>query len=211
MINSVTVVCVLCEQRGPAVMQRLDDVMKTIEALPVSIFGKMIVIDNSGTSIDMPYNPSREYYWNRGYNLSLGGALNQALMLTTTDAIAYVCERHGGMNSTDWLTDILTPLENENVGMSGSVQPCDFSKVAQSSDDIIEPQIHIQGGIWAARASTLRHFGFGYRFPMVFADVDISRRMLAAGFELADVPTVAAVASGRIENREQFKYVHDYD
>ena len=46
--------------------------------------------------------------------------------------------------------------------------------------------------------------------PFEFCDVDLSRRCLAAGHQLASVPSVVSIACGVIPNPESYKYVHDY-
>ena len=96
------------------------------------------------------------------------------------------------------------------VGLAGHVQPCEFNRVAAVPEDIIEPQVHIQGGVWAGRTELLREIGFSHRFPFEFCDVDLSRRMLAAGYKLHSVPSVVSVAGGIIPDPERYKYVHDY-
>jgi len=43
-----------------------------------------------------------------------------------------------------------------------------------------------------------------------FCDVDLSRRCLAAGYQLASVPSIVSIAGGVIPDPERYKYVHDY-
>lgn len=108
------------------------------------------------------------------------------------------------------LTDLIAPLADQSNALAGHIQPCEFNRVASVPADIIEPQIHVQGGVWSARTQFLRDFGFSHRFPFEFCDVDLSRRCLAAGYQLASVPSIVSIAGGVIPDPEQYKYVHDY-
>jgi hypothetical protein len=105
---------------------------------------------------------------------------------------------------------MLAPLEDPKIGAAGCVLPCELNRVAETPADIIEPQIHVQGGLWSARIDVLGDIGFSHRFPFEFCDVDLSRRLIAAGYELASVPTVVSVPEGAIPDPERYKYVHDY-
>jgi len=208
MITSVTIVCVLCDQYDESIQQRIDSVQLSLEVSGLD--GVMSVIDNSKKPNKIPKHPRRKYTWNQGYNVAHGGAINQAVSMANTDAVAYVCERHTTINDHSWLSDMINSIESPDIGMAGSVQPCSFSSVAQADSDIIAPQIHVQGGVWAARLETFTRFGYSYRYPQTFMDVDICRRMLASGLTLANVPSVASVAGGKVDQPERFKLVHDY-
>lgn len=124
--------------------------------------------------------------------------------------LVYFCASHGLARDSTWLNDILTPLNDPTVGAAGCVLPCQFSAVAAVPEDIIDPQHHIQGGVWSARLDVLRNIGFSHRFPFEFCDVDLSRRLLAAGYHLASTATIVSVAGGVIPDPERYKYVHDY-
>jgi len=208
MISSVTIVCVLCDQYDDSIQQTIESVQLSLEASGLA--GVVSVIDNSVRSNEMPKHTRRKYMWNQGYNVTMGGAINQAVAMADTEAVAYVCERHTTINDHSWLRDMIDSIESPDVGMAGSVQPCHFCCVAQRAEDIVEPQIHVQGGVWAARRETFARFRFSYRWPQTFADVDISRRMLASGLSLANVPSVSSVGGGTIDRPDQFKIVHDY-
>lgn len=208
MIQSVTIICVLCDRYNPFIQKTIDSVQLSLEASGLD--GVVSVIDNSAKPNQIPKHPRRQYTWNQGYNVAQGGAMNQAAKKADTDAIAYICERHTTISDYSWLRDLIDSIEPTNVGMAGNVQPCNFACVAQNPDDIIEPQVHIQGGVWAARRETFNKFKFSYRWPQTFCDVDISRRMIASGLTLANVPSVASVAGGKVDHPERFKIVHDY-
>lgn len=148
--------------------------------------------------------------WNDGHNLYIAGALSRMLRAARGSKVAYFCASHGSVHDPTWLIDMLVPLDEPNVGAAGCVRPCEFNRVAACPADIIEPQIHVQGGFWSARIDVLSEVGFGHRFPFEFCDVDLSRRLIAAGYRLADVPTIVSVPDGTIPDPERFKYVHDY-
>jgi hypothetical protein len=148
--------------------------------------------------------------WNRGYNVYLAGALGTAALQAHGRCLVYTCASHGLVNDPTWLADLIAPLADESFALAGHVQPCEFNRVAACPADIIDPQIHVQGGFWSARMDVLSELGFNHRFPFEFCNVDLSRRLIAAGYELANVPTIVSVPDGTIPNPEHYKYVHDY-
>lgn len=148
--------------------------------------------------------------WNDGHNLYIAGALTRVLKEARGKKLAYFCASHGLVHDPTWLADMLAPLDDAEVGAAGYVLPCEFNRVAACPADIIEPQLHVQGGLWSARIDVLREIGFGHRFPFEFCDVDLSRRLIASGYRLANVPTIVSVPDGTIPDPERFKYVHDY-
>ncbi|MGE4001452.1 MAG: glycosyltransferase family 2 protein [Planctomycetaceae bacterium] len=209
----VTLVTVLYQpdwnRTGPIIEQAL----RALDAC--NLAGELVVMDNSPSpTVEAlalcPARPGCRYVWNQGYNIYIAGALSAAVRLAHAPKMLYFCASHGLQNDPTWLTDLIEPLVDQKVGLAGHVQPCEFNRVAAVPEDIIEPQIHVQGGLWAARREVLQEFGFGHRFPFEFCDVDLSRRLVAADYRLASVPTVASVAGGVIPDPEHYKYVHDY-
>ncbi|MFV0443456.1 MAG: hypothetical protein ACK5Q5_07785, partial [Planctomycetaceae bacterium] len=150
------------------------------------------------------------FIWNQGYNVYLAGALTTAALQAHGRNLVYCCASHGLINDPIWLTDLIAPLADESIALAGHVQPCEFNRGASVPAEIIDPQIHVQGGVWSARTAFLREFGFSHRFPFEFCDVDLSRRCLAAGYQLASVPSIVSIAGGVIPDPERYKYVHDY-
>jgi DNA-binding transcriptional LysR family regulator len=189
---------------------------QSLQALDAcNLAGELIVMDNSPSpSVDAlalcQARPDCRYVWNQGYNIYIAGALGAAVRLAHAPNVLYFCASHGLQNDPTWVSDLIEPLSDPQVGLAGHVQPCQYNRVAAVPEDIIEPQIHVQGGLWAARREVLQEFGFGHRFPFEFCDVDLSRRLVAAGYGLASVPTVVSVAGGVIPDPERYKYVHDY-
>jgi len=191
----------------------IRDVLASLEACELS--GEYLIIDNSPAptmeAVQLAAQDSRvRFIWNQGFNVYLAGALQTAVTQANGRNFVYICASHGMVNETSWLTDLIAPLADKSVALSGYVQPCEFNRVASVPADIIEPQIHVQGGIWSARTETLRKVGYSHRFPFEFCDVDLSRRMLAAGYALVTVPSIVSVAGGQIPDPERYKYVHDY-
>lgn len=191
----------------------LRDALAAADACALA--AELLVIDNSPNptveSLGLAAAEDRaRVIWNQGYNIYLAGALTTAVRESRGDAFVYVCASHGVGNDPTWISDLVAPLADPKVGLAGHVQPCEFNRVAAVPEDIIEPQIHVQGGLWAARTDLLREIGFGHRFPFEYCDVDLSRRVLAAGYVLHSVPSVVSVAGGVIPDPERYKYVHDY-
>jgi GT2 family glycosyltransferase len=194
---------------GPIIEQNLA-------ALDVcGLAGELLIVDNSPTptvpALELAAREERvRLLWNDGYNLYIAGALTRVLREARGTKMAYFCASHGLVHDPTWLADMLAPLEDAEVGATGCVLPCEFNRVAACPADIIEPQLHVQGGFWSARIEVLREIGFGHRFPFEFCDVDLSRRLIAGGYRLANVPTIVSVPDGTIPDPERFKYVHDY-
>jgi hypothetical protein len=213
MRTDVTLVTVLYQPDWGRTGRILRSALSSADACGLS--AEMLVLDNSPAptieALGMAAADERlRVIWNRGYNLYLAGALGTAARQAHGRCLVYVCASHGLVNDPTWLADLIAPLADDSVALAGHVQPCEFNRVAACPADIIEPQIHVQGGLWAARTQFLREFGFSHRFPFEFCDVDLSRRCLAAGYQLASVPSVVSVAGGVIPHPEQYKYVHDY-
>ncbi|WP_417848834.1 glycosyltransferase family 2 protein [Thalassoglobus sp.] len=189
------------------------DVLGSLAAC--SLTGEYLIVDNSPAptmeAVRLAAEDERvRFLWNQGYNVYLAGALKTAALQAHGRHFVYCCASHGLINDPTWLTDLISPLADESIALAGHVQPCEFNRVASVPADIIEPQIHVQGGVWSARTQFLREFAFSHRFPFEFCDVDLSRRCLAAGYQLASVPSIVSIAGGVIPDPERYKYVHDY-
>lgn len=209
----VTLTTVLYEPDWGRTGAIMRDVLGSLEACGLT--GEYLIVDNSPAptmeAVRLAAEDQRvRFLWNQGYNVYLSGALKTASLQAHGRHIVYCCASHGLVNDPTWLTDLIAPLADESIALAGHVQPCEFNRVASVPADIIEPQIHVQGGVWSARTAFLREFGFSHRFPFEFCDVDLSRRCLAAGYQLASVPSIVSIAGGVIPNPEQYKYVHDY-
>ncbi len=177
--------------------------------------GELLIVDNSPSptvpALELAARDERvRVLWNDGYNLYIAGALQRVLRVARGRILIYFCASHGLVRDPTWLADLIAPLADPEVGLAGSVYPCEFKCVAAVPEDIIEPELHVQGGVWSARTDLLREIGISHRFPFEFCDVDLSRRILAAGYRLASIPTVVSVAGGIIPDPERYKYVHDY-
>ncbi|GIX04633.1 MAG: hypothetical protein KatS3mg114_0502 [Planctomycetaceae bacterium] len=209
----VTLVSVLYQPDWSRTGAIVRDVLRSLD--PCGLAGEYLLVDNSPAptieAVRLAWEDRRvRFVWNQGYNVYLAGALTTAARQAQGRYFVYCCASHGRVNDPTWLADLIAPLAGESVALAGHVQPCEFNRVAAVPEDIIEPQIHVQGGVWATRTQFLREFGISRRFPFEFCDVDLSRRCLAAGYALASVPSVASVAGGVIPDPERYKYVHDY-
>lgn len=209
----VTLATVLYEPDWGRTGAIIDQALRVVETCGLA--GELVVVDNSPSpTVDALVlcqgRPGCRYVWNWGYNIYIGGALTEAVRLARFPHILYFCASHGLQNDPTWIADLLEPLANAEVGLAGHVQPCRYDRVAAVPEDIVEPQVHVQGGVWAARREVLQTIGFSHRFPFEFCDVDLSRRLLAAGYRLHSVPSLVSVAGGVIPDPENYKYVHDY-
>jgi len=210
---NVSLATVIHEPNWSITGRILQQSLTALEACKLS--GELLIIDNGPTpsreAQQIPNGDQRvRYLWNEGYNIYIGGGLTTAVQQASCDAFVYLCASHGMQNDPTWIKDLIAPLVEPQVGLAGHVHPCEFNRVAAVPEDITEPQIHVQGGVWSARTETLRKIGFSHRFPFEFCDVDLSRRMLAAGYALVTVPSIVSVAGGTIPDPERYKYVHDY-
>lgn len=209
----VTLTTILYQPDWSRAGKIIEQNLAAIDACGVT--GDLLIVDNSPTpttpAIELAArDPRVRLLWNDGHNLYIAGSLSRMLREARGSKVAYFCASHGLVHDPTWLIDMLTPLDEPDVGAAGCVLPCEFNRVAACPADIIEPQIHIQGGFWSARSAVLREAGFGHRFPFEFCDVDLSRRLIAAGYQLVNVPTIVSVPDGTIPDPERFKYVHDY-
>lgn len=191
----------------------VGDVLMSLEQTDLP--GEYLIVDNSPTltreACDLADKDSRvRVLWNHGYNTYLAGAITRAAECAAGKSLVYCCASHGVTNHFSWITDIIEPLQDERVALAGCVMPCEFNRVAECQADIINPQIHVQGGVWSARTEFIRSFGLSHRFPFEFCDVDLSRRAIAAGYRLADVSSICSLPSGIVSNPAKYKYIHDY-
>ena len=131
------------------------------------------------------------------HNIGYGGALNQAAAHCRGDLVVYFSSNRARMLDKRWLSRIIAPLSDPNCGMSGCVRPCSFACIARQPCDIWQPQIHIQGGVFAARSAVLRENPWSPNFPQVHSDVYQSWNLMKSGYWLADVPEVQSEAGGR--------------
>lgn len=210
---NVSLVTVIYEPDWSVTGRILAQALHALEAC--DLVGELLIVDNSPSpSVEVHQlaaaDPRVHHLWNDGYNIYIGGGLTKAVAQANGDSFVYLCASHGLQNDPSWLKDLIAPLVDPQVGLAGHIHPCEFNRVAAVPEDICEPQIHVQGGLWSAHTETLREIGFSHRFPFEFCDVDLSRRMLAAGYALVTVPSIVSVAGGIIPDPERYKYVHDY-
>ena len=209
----VTIISVFYAPAPSRVQQVTRQALDAFDACGMA--GEVLLVDNSPSASTDVARMGCEFarvrtIWNDGYNLYLAGALNRAIDEAQGEHVVYLCASHGTAIDPTWIEDLLRPLQHHAIALSGHVQPCQFDRVARVPADVIEPQIHVQGGVWAARTDLLREIRFDHRFPFEFCDVDLSRRCLSAGYELADVPTVRSLAAGTLPHTDGVKFIHDY-
>jgi hypothetical protein len=131
-----------------------------------------------------------------GHNLFYGPAIKLAAEHVASDVLVYVSANRALMIDTTWIDDLVRPVvADKRCGMSGCVQPCEYNRIARYETDIFEPQIHVQGGVFAIRTEVMRSADYG-KFPQVFSDVYLSWKLIRMGYYLQDVKGVRASAGG---------------
>lgn len=135
--------------------------------------------------------------WDAGVDLIFEASsltYGQAILLAARrvadeDIVVYASGRRAVVHQRGWLTDMVQPFSDPWCGMTGCVRPCQYDRIARIQTDIFEPQIHVQGGCFAIRASMLRDCGFG-KFPQVFSDVFLSHAVIKRGHYLKNIPSI---------------------
>jgi hypothetical protein len=130
-----------------------------------------------------------------GYNAFYGPAIKIASSKISSDVLVYVSSTRATMYDPSWISDLVRPLSDPRCGMSGCLQPCEYDRIARCPTDIFEPQIHIQGGVFAIRNDVMKSVNYG-KFPQVFSDVYISWSLIRKGYFLQDVKSIRASAGG---------------
>ncbi len=136
------------------------------------------------------------YDWSRR-NLKYSATLNRLVAQAGHPYFVYVCLAHCELRDPSWWKDLLAPLEDPSVGMSGCRQdgPWEF------------PAEHIQGGVFAARTEVLRALPYSPAYPHDFSDIDMSQRLGDEGYRLADVTSVRNLLPGQAPG-EGWKILH---
>lgn len=175
---------------------------------------ELIVIDNSAAPcrlLEKAVRSSRlhgQYHWQHGENLCYGPAMNLAVKLADSPYLAYVCTNHGRSHDRSWLVDLLKPLDaDEHVAMTGTLAPA--GPPEQLGFDPSLPDVHVQGGVFAARTELLRAHPYpDGEFQHYGSDLYVCFALAAAGHKLVDVPSVRSVWRASA-GPGRFKYVHE--
>jgi len=175
---------------------------------------EFVVVDNSPHRLDplaqavgaLPW-PSH-YQWHQGRNLLYGPSLNVAVRLARHPVVLYACANHGKMIDPRWVEDIVSPLRrNERAAMAG--HPYGSPPARKVGIRYAGRRIHIQGGVFSARTEVLRRFPYDEgQHAHDRSDIVVSYRLLAAGFQLIDVPSVMSVWR-TTARKGPWRYVHD--
>jgi hypothetical protein len=147
------------------------------------------------------------YCWQSGRNLCYGPAMNKAVLLARHPHLLYICANHGKSIDPTWPLDLLEPLADDTVAMTGSLQDTGPPENLGFPPEL--PPLHVQGGIFAARTELLRRHPYpNGEYAHHGSDIYISLRLVQAGWRLADVPTVESVWRKKAGDGP-WKYVHD--
>jgi GT2 family glycosyltransferase len=131
----------------------------------------------------------------KNYNSGmLSGATNEAIDIAEGQYFVYLCGNHTHINSPDWLTYMMEKLGKHHIG--GTVSPYFISG---------HTGMHVQGGSFIGRTDTLFKYPYNVdKFPFSFMDVDLSIRLLKAGYKLIEMPEIKSV-KGVLQNKDQYK------
>lgn len=192
------------------IVQRLQrDVLPTLAHYPDGVF-EIICIDNDPkphtelqaflASLTIPV----KYLWNGGSNVQISAAKNQLYALAAHPILVYVCANHGRMYDPTWLADLVQPLENPQVAMTGAGGYYQLADIGAGAGRAI----FIQGGLLAARVEILRKHPLSEHYPHAHSDKWISRELMNQGYLIRNVPTVMSLWQQRIPEAHSFKYFH---
>jgi hypothetical protein len=176
---------------------------------------ELLVIDNSERRLDaladavavLPWKS--QYLWHCGANLLYGPSMNLAANLAEHPFLLYACMNHGRMIDPTWIEDLIRPMwHDERVAMCGHRYPSPPPETLGFPDTC--EHFHIQGGLLSARAEVIRNYPYD-EGPHAHWGSDIwqSYRLMAAGFDLVQVPTVISVWRERA-GPGMWKYIHDH-
>jgi GT2 family glycosyltransferase len=210
----VTVVIVPYNNEDKALVRLRRDLLPAL----AHVDAELIVIDNSAERslrlADAVDGAGGRYCWQEGRNLMYGPAMNLAVELATKPYVLYLCSEHGYARDSTWAVDLLKPLVDDDSGkiaMTGCIRasgpPSDLGFPADL------PEIHVQGGVFAARRDVLRAFPYPAEvYTHLGSDMYVCFQLMAAGFDLVDVPTIRSVwreAAWRAAfGLGSWKYVH---
>jgi hypothetical protein len=200
----------------PRARERYESVYSAIRYCGVAEKSEVLCTDNSErplSEVEQFLNaaerpPSTGYEWCQGFNLLYGLAINRMVAKARYPTVVYFCTNHGRFFDPSWLTDLVEPLQDPFCVMSGSLSYHPLSSLPEPTGGFID--VHVQGGLYAAKTALLRDHPYSYKLPHVFTDLWITWKLQAVGFEVSDVPTIKATGGERVECPERFKYVHDH-
>jgi hypothetical protein len=174
---------------------------------------ELIVVDNSrrrswqiAAAVESNGAFPGQYHWQGGHNLRYGPALNKAVALARHPQLLYICANHGRSVDPSWPLDLLAPLADDAVAMAGSLQDTGPPERVGLSAEL--PPLHVQGGIFAAHTEALRRFPYSEgEYAHAGSDIEQNLRMVAAGWQIRDVPTIRSVWREEVGDGP-WKYVH---
>jgi hypothetical protein len=177
---------------------------------------EIIVVDNSSRRLDpladavarLPWRS--RYLWHGGKNLLYGPSMNLVARLAEHPFLLYACMTHGRMREPTWVEDLVRPMWHDSrIAMCGHLFPSAPPGVLGFAD-IGQQQLHVQGGVLAARTDVIRRFPYQEgEWSHGGSDVWQSYRLMQEGFALHSVPTVFS-GWQVVAPAGPWKYVHDH-
>jgi GT2 family glycosyltransferase/ADP-heptose:LPS heptosyltransferase len=140
-------------------------------------------------------------------NKMLSGAMNLALINCETKMFVYVCTRHTYIYDNNWLKDIISKMPDIKTGyvIGGTLSR--------------ETGLHVQGGAFIAYTEIIKRISYDMeKFPMVFMDVDLCKRIVHHGYKLFEIDNMLSKMSGfpltehhKNLQTKKYKIVHSHE
>jgi len=206
---SATAVLIGYNNEAQATVRLERDLMPALS----DIHYELIVIDNSEQRSDQladaVHRVNGQYLWQHGNNLMYSASINLAAKLARQPYLLYVCTSHGRSYDPTWALDLLAPLADGTVAMTGSLYASGPPEDMGFPADL--PEHHIQGGVFAARTDVLRRYPYpDGEYAQYSNDIYQSFQLMQAGLRLVDVPTIKSVWWRHDMPRSgKWKYVHN--
>jgi GT2 family glycosyltransferase/ADP-heptose:LPS heptosyltransferase len=140
----------------------------------------------------------------------LSGAMNKALEICDTELFIYLCSKHLYIYDNDWAKYLMSEMKAIGVREEKYIIGGTISN---------ETGPHVQGGAFIAYTAPLKEIKYdAEKFPMIFMDVDLCRRIIKKGFKLKQIDGMLSKMSNytlkdhskNIET-QQYKIVHSHE
>jgi len=139
----------------------------------------------------------------------LSGAMNKALDACNTELFVYLCTKHTYIYDENWLNCLIKEMKEPGLK----------NKYAIGGTISKETGPHIQGGIFIAYTEVIKKIRYdAKKYPMVFMDVDLCRRILDAGYKFKEIDCMMSRMKGLTKvNHEKniqskkYKIIHSHE